>query len=120
MTQIETELAPPPLPSVEDTFKELGYTNMRVLGDRLFVRTHPMDIMYKGTIYIPQKNQDFFGVLPNKHQVWATILSAGPKSILKRGESCTFHRLHFTWWRKMEDGTYTGWVNEANLLGGAE
>lgn len=105
---------------VEATFAELGVPGMRVLGDRLFVRTHPIETKYNGLIYIPQKHQDFFGLLPNKHQVYATVIAAGPKTVFKPGESCAFIRLHFTWYQKMEDSTYTGWVNEANLLGKAE
>lgn len=104
---------------VKQTFEEMGIDGFRPWRDLVFVRTNPMPIK-TGSILLPFKATSFFGQLPNLAAISAVVLAAGPKATCKPADGVVFMRTNFAWWMAMEDLTYVGWIQEANLLGGYE
>lgn len=105
---------------VKKTFEEMGIPGFRPLRSVVLVRANPVP-KKTGSIYLPEKLTSFFGELPHMQPITATVLAAGPKASLKPGETIAFLRLHFSWWMKLEDGSYVGWLlDEANIIGYAD
>jgi hypothetical protein len=101
------------------TFAEMDIPGFKPWRDLVFVRTNPMP-QKTGSIYLPTKLASFYGELPNLQLITATVIAVGPKTTVLPGETVVFMRLYFAYWRRMEDGTYFGWIQEPNLTGFAE
>lgn len=106
---------------IKQTFDEMGIPGFRPLRALILVRANPVPTKTSGGIYLPTKLTSFFGELPHMQPITATVLAAGPKATVKPGEVIAFLRLHFSWWMKLEDGSYVGWLlDEANIIGWAD
>lgn len=103
---------------IEATFEELGIKNFRALKKMLLVRTEPLPKKI-GLIYVPPKLASFYGELPHLQNIYAMVLSAGPKADCRPTDRVVFSRLYFARWQTMEDGTVVGWIDEANVYGRA-
>jgi hypothetical protein len=104
---------------VAETFAEMGIVGFKPWRDLVFVRTKPMP-QKTGSIYLPNKLASFYGELPNMQLVTAIVVAVGPKTTLLVGDHIVFLRLNFAYWRRMEDGTYFGWIQEPNVYGWVE
>ena len=104
---------------VEETWKELGQ-EIRPLGSKVFVRTEKPPEK-KGAIWLPPEWATQYGRrLGGQVPVTATVLSIGsrvPVNHLEVGERVFFFRLPFGWTHKMEDGTFTGWIDFSEIIG---
>jgi hypothetical protein len=100
---------------VEQTWAEVG-CKVRPLRRMVFVRTLPLAEKI-GSIYLPMKMTKFHGELPHQKTIRAVVLSTGSKCAVKPGEHVCFTRLHFAWWKKLEDGCMVGWIDENQLTG---
>ena len=100
---------------IADSWNELGY-KIRPLRRVVWVRTQPHEQKI-GLIWKPPKFASFHGELPHQVTTKAIVLSTGPRATVKPGEKVCFTRLFFAYWKKMEDGTYVGWVDETQLSG---
>jgi hypothetical protein len=105
---------------VEQTWAELGQ-EIRPIGTRIFVRTEkpPEKI---GAIWLPPEYSNTFGrKLGGQVPVTGVVLSISnrvqPLTDLQIGERVFFFRLPFGWTHKMEDGTFTGWIDISEILG---
>lgn len=104
---------------VDATWEELGHS-IRAVGMRVFVRTEKPPEK-KGAIWLPPEWADTYGRrLGGQVGVTATVLSVGsrvPPHHVKPGERVFFFRLPFGWTHKMEDGTFTGWIDFSEIIG---
>lgn len=100
---------------VDRTWAEVG-CRVRPLKRMVFVRTLPMATKV-GLIYLPPKMTSFHGELPHQITIRSMVLSSGPKCTVKPGDMVCFTRLHFAWWKKLEDGCMVGWIDESQLTG---
>jgi len=103
---------------VQRTWDELG-EKYRARGYWVWVRTeaHREKI---GQIWLPPRLSSFHGELPHLVNVMATVLSAGSTGAAKEfkpGDRIWFTRLYFGYHKKMEDGTFVGWL-DANQISG--
>lgn len=105
---------------IKKTFDEMGIPGFRPLRSVVLVRANPVP-KKTGEIFLPEKLASFFGELPHMQPITATVLAAGPKATVKPGEMIAFMRLHFSWWMKLEDGSYVGWLqDETHVIGWAD
>lgn len=103
---------------VQQTWDELG-VKMRARGYWVWVRTEPHKEKI-GSIWLPPKMAKFHGELPHLVNVMATVLTAGnvgAAAEFKTGDRIWFTRLYFGYHKKMEDGTFVGWL-DANQISG--
>lgn len=110
-----------PMTRVEQTWKELEF-KIRPTRYWVFVRTeHLPQRTRSGRIWLPPKLVNFFGELPHMQNIKGVVCSVGPiaseKFGLKVGERVLFKRLEFAWYKKMQDGTYFGWINCNHIHG---
>lgn len=102
---------------VAKTWNELGFT-LKPMRDYVWVRAEPRK---KGPIVLPEGKDEFFGQLPHKILIYARAIGIGPRvKSIKVGERVAFCRLFFGWYRKLEDGSYVGWILEDNIAGHAD
>jgi len=106
---------------IEDTWEELG-CRIRPRTWYLFVRTeHKPYKTHSGLIYLPPKAHTFHGPMAHVDLLKGIVCAAGPiaqsKSRIEVGRRIIFKRLHFAWWKKMEDGTRFGWIPSGDVLG---
>ena len=103
---------------VEKTWEDLG-NRIDARGYWTWVRTDPHREKI-GSIWLPPKLASFHGELPHLVNVIATVLTSGPEGLAAEfspGDRVFFKRLYFGYWRKMEDGTFVGWI-DANQIDG--
>lgn len=103
---------------VERTWSELGYS-IRPLRWMVFVRTDPFEGKI-GSIHLPGRDNYFYGDLGNARIAIATVLSAGKAGLagsLEPGDHVCFQRLYFAWYKRMEDGTFVGWIDANQITG---
>jgi hypothetical protein len=106
---------------IQETWDELGL-KIRPRSWYLFVRTeHKPWKTHTGRLYLPPKTHSFNGPLPHQDLIKGLVVAAGPIAIQKSrvtvGKRVIFKRLHFAWWKKMEDGTRFGWIPAGDVLG---
>jgi hypothetical protein len=100
---------------IADAWQHLGF-KVRPVGRKVWVRTDPHE-QKVGLIWKPPKLASFYGELPHQVTVAATVLAAGPQATVKPGERVCFTRLYFAHWCQMDDSTYIGYVDSAQLSG---
>lgn len=113
-----------PTTRVKQTWDELEFT-VRPVRYWVFVRTeHLPQKTYNGTLWLPPKLTNFFGELPHLQVIKGVVCSVGPQAAenlgLKSGERVVFKRLEFAWYKRMQDGTYFGWINGNHIYGYVE
>jgi len=102
---------------VEQTWAELGY-RVRPLRYWAFVRTEQPHRRTEGGIWLSPKEQTFYGGMPHRRIIKATVCAVGPTVVeVAVGDRVCFQRLHFSKRERMADGTYFGWVDSNQLLG---
>jgi hypothetical protein len=106
---------------IKDTWDELGL-KVRPMTWYLFVRTeHKPWKTHTGNLYLPPKMHNWNGPMPHLDLIKGLVIASGPISIAKSrvlaGERVIFKRLHFAWWKKMQDGTMFGWIPAGDVLG---
>lgn len=106
---------------VKDTWDELGL-RIRPMTWYLFVRTeHKPWKTNSGILYLSPKMHSWHGPMAHLDLVKGVVCAAGPiaqkKSRVLEGARIIFKRLHFAWWKKMEDGTMLGWIPAGDVLG---
>lgn len=105
---------------VAETWAELGF-KIKPMSYWVFVRTDPVE-RRRGLIWLPDKVADFWGGgLGHQRIVTAVVCAVGPTVSPNHGfvvgDQVAFKRLHFVHYRKMEDGTYFGWINANEVVG---
>ena len=111
---------------IRRTMEELECKALHPLRWMVFVRTLPLEQKtYSGKLWLPPSATDMYPSmhveLPHKRMVHAVVLAAGPKApYVKPGDTVMFQRLHFAWWKKMQDGTFVGWIDYNQLAGFVE
>jgi len=106
---------------VDQTWEELGY-KIRPLKYKVFVRTEPLFMRSEGGVFLaPNATQLYGNRMAHQVLVRAIVVSAGPVARdwwkFEVGQRIVFKRLHFAWLKKMEDGTYFGYIDAAEILG---
>lgn len=106
---------------IKETWDELGL-KVRPMSWYLFVRTeHKPWKTNTGRLYLPPKMHSFHGPMAHVDLIKGIVCAAGPiarsKSRVEVGRRVIFKRLHFAWWKKMEDGTRLGWIPAGDVLG---
>ena len=102
---------------VEETWKDIGM-KVRPMRRKLYVRTHS----YKdriGLIWLPPSNHSsFYSGMAHQRLVKATVCSVGPGvAEAQPGDTILFTRLFFIKHLAIDDGTFTGWIDEVNMIG---
>jgi len=106
---------------VDKTWKELGF-KVRPIKYWVFIRTEPLYQRTEGGIWLNPKQSSFYGNrMAHQVLVKAVVCSVGPVARdhygFEVGQRIVFKRLHFAHLRKMEDGTYFGWISAAEIVG---
>ena len=104
---------------VQQTWDELGF-RVRPIKYWVFVRTEPLYQRSEGGVWLAP--QEFYGNrMAHQVLVRAIVCSCGPVAKghygFYEGQRVLFKRLHFAHLRKMEDGTYFGWISAAEIVG---
>ena len=101
---------------VDETWKDIGM-KVRSLHRKLYVRTYP----YKdkiGLIWLPAAQIGFYKGMAHQRLVKATVCSVGSEVVeAEPGDTILFTRLFFIKHLSIDDGTFTGWIDEVNMIG---
>jgi len=102
---------------VDETWKDIGM-KVKPLRRKLYVRTCP----YKdkiGLIWLPGGNHSgFYSGMAHQRLVKATVCSVGGEvAEVEPGDTILFTRLFFIKHLSIDDGTFTGWIDEVNMIG---
>ena len=107
---------------IGDTWRELE-GRLEMVGERVFVRSRiPRRVLESGII-LPPKASSFYYGLPNIGVIgketamkWVTVLCVGPDAhVLKPLDQVWIPRGWFAPYKKLKDGSYTGWIHETNI-----
>jgi co-chaperonin GroES (HSP10) len=106
---------------VDQTWEEVGY-KIRPLKYKVFVRTEPLFVRSEGGVFLAPAATELYGNrMAHQVLVRAIIVSVGPVARdhwhFEVGQRIVFKRLHFAWLKKMDDGTYLGYIDAAEIVG---
>lgn len=106
---------------IQQTWDELGF-RVRPLKFKVFVRTEPLFVRDESGLFLPPSRTNLYGDrMAHQVLVRALVCAVGPVARdhwkFEEGQRIVFKRLHFAWLRKMDDGTYFGYIDAAEILG---
>lgn len=107
---------------VQDTWQKLG-ARMEVTTSKVFLRTEIPRRVTKGGIILPDRIASFYYGVPNADVPgrvpsikWGWACAVGPDALIVReGLRIGFPRAWFMPYKRLRDGSYTGWIYEANI-----
>jgi hypothetical protein len=104
---------------VEQSWQECDVKKVRPLRSMVFLRTHPPETMTEsGLLHRPPSALNWLSGPAHLKIIHATVLDVGPKTRnVRKGDVVCFTRMYFSWWKKMEDRTMVGWIDESQLIG---
>jgi hypothetical protein len=100
---------------IKQTWDECGWT-IRPLRRLVFVRLEKRPEIQNGVLLLPKYSATYGESLAP--YFYAMVLAVGPQAKdVRPGDRILMSRIFFAWWKRLETGTYVGWLEEENIAG---